>query len=204
MLIDTEGLLSIEKSDNEYDRRLVLFCLAVSHLVIVNMMGDVNETLKDMLTLCADSLKQIGVNKVNQPIVHFVLNQKAGPNLKNHTEAIERIIRDFKEKELAEVIDISPKTFHTLPSAFKKERVANDAQSPCFIRTEPDFIQRTQQLCEKIIESAKSSYGRSGQTISDPPQWFRTAVTIFDTLQKFPDLTYFKDINERRQHYRID
>ncbi|CAF4519333.1 unnamed protein product, partial [Rotaria socialis] len=203
MLIDTEGLLSIEKSDSEYDRRLVLFCLAVSHLVIVNMMGDVNETLKDMLTLCADSLKQIGVNKVNQPIVHFVLNQKADPNLKNHTEAIDKIIRDFKEKELAEVIDISSKTFHTLPSAFKKERVSNDAQSPCFIRTEPDFIQRTQQLCEKIIESAKSSYGRSGQTISDPPQWLRTAVTIFDTLQKFPDLTYFKDINERRQDDRI-
>jgi predicted GTPase len=203
MLIDTEGLLSIEKSDNEYDRRLVLFCLAVSHLVIVNMMGDVNETLKDMLTLCADSLKQIGVNKANQPIVHFVLNQKADPNLQNHTEAIERIIRDFKEKELAEVIDISSNTFHTLPSAFKKERVSNDAQSPCCLRTEPDFIQRTQKLCEKIIESAKSSYGRSGQTISDPSQWLRTAVTVFDTLQKFPDLTYFKDINERRQDDRI-
>ncbi len=203
MLIDTEGLLSIEKSDNEYDRRLVLFCLAVSHLVIVNMMGDVNETLKDILTLCADSLKQIGVNKVNQPIVHVVLNQKADPNLKNHTEAIERIIRDFKDKQLAEVIDISSKTFHTLPSAFKKERVSNDAQSSCFIRTEPDFIQRTQQLCEKIIQSAKLSYERSGQTISDPPQWLRTAVTIFDTLQKFPDLTYFKDINERRQDDRI-
>jgi GTPase Era involved in 16S rRNA processing len=203
MLIDTEGLLSIEKSDNEYDRRLVLFCLAVSHLVIVNMMGDVNETLKDMLTLCADSLKQIGVNKVNQPIVHFVLNQKADPNLKNHSEAIEKIIRDFKEKDLAEVIDISSKTFHTLPSAFKKERVSNDVHSSCFLRTEPDFIQCTQQLCEKIIESAKSSYGRSDQTFSDPPQWLRTAVTVFDTLQKFPDLTYFKDINERRQDDRI-
>ncbi|CAF4562865.1 unnamed protein product, partial [Didymodactylos carnosus] len=42
MLIDTEGLLSIEKGDKEYDRRLVLFCLAISHLVIVNMMGDIN------------------------------------------------------------------------------------------------------------------------------------------------------------------
>ena len=203
MLIDTEGLLSIEKSDHEYDRRLVLFCLAVSHLVIVNMMGDVNETLKDMLTLCADSLKQIGVNKVNQPIVHFVLNQKADPNLKNHSEAIDKIIRDLKEKDVAQVIDVSPKTFHTLPSAFKKERVSNDPRSPCFIRTEPDFIQRTQQLCEKIIDSAKVSYNRANQTISDPPQWLRTAITVFDTLQKFPDLTYFKDINERRQDDRI-
>ena len=65
MLIDTEGLLSIEKGDQEYGRRLVLFSLAISHLVIVNMMGDINETLKDMLTLCVDSLKQIGVNTTN-------------------------------------------------------------------------------------------------------------------------------------------
>ncbi|CAF3393231.1 unnamed protein product [Rotaria sp. Silwood2] len=176
MLIDTEGLLSIEKGDKEYDRRLVLFSLAVSHLVIVNMMGDINETLKDMLTLCADSLKQI---------------------------AIEKIIGDLKEKKLAEVIDISPKTFHTLPSAFKKERVSTDTKSPCFIRTEPDFIERTQQLCEKIIESAKSCYGRSGDMFSDPPRWLKTAVNIFDTLQKFPDLTYFKDINERQQDDQI-
>ncbi|CAF0875790.1 unnamed protein product [Adineta steineri] len=203
LLIDTEGLLSIEKGDKEYDRRLVLFSLSVSHLVIVNMMGDINETLKDMLTLCADSLKQIGVNTTNQPMVHFVLNQKADPNLKNHMEAIEKIVIDLKEKELAEVIQISSKTFHTLPSAFKKERVSTDTKSPCFLRTEPDFIERTQQLCEKIIESATTSYGRSGDMFSNPPQWLKTAVNIFDTLQKFPDLTYFKDINERRQDDQI-
>jgi len=195
--------LSVEKGDKEYDRRLVLFALAVSHLVIVNMMGDINETLKDMLTLCADSLKQIGVNTTNQPIVHFVLNQKADPNLKNHMEAIQKIIKDLKEKELAEIIDISAEKFHTLPSAFKKERISNDTASPCVLRTEPDFIERAQQLCEKIIGSAKESYERSHHMFSDPPQWLRTAVNIFDTLQKFPDLTYFKDINERRQDDQI-
>ncbi|CAF3876452.1 unnamed protein product [Rotaria sp. Silwood1] len=204
MLIDTEGLLSIEKDDKEYGRRLVLFCLAVSHLVIVNMTGDINETLKDMLTLCADSLKQIGVNTANQPIVHFVLNQRADPNLKNHMQAILKIIGDLKEKRLAEVIDISSETFHTLPSAFKKERISTaDTNSPCLLRTEPDFIERTQELCEKIIQSAKLSYERTVNIFSDPPQWLRIAVNIFDTLQKFPDLTYFKDINERRQDDQI-
>ncbi len=203
MLIDTEGILSIEKADKEYERRLVLFCLAVSHLVIVNMMGDINEPLKDMLTLCADSLKQIGVNKVNQPIIHFVLNQKADPNLKNHGEAIDIIIDDLRGKGLAEIIDINPKTFHTLPSAFKKENISNDSSNSCFLRTEPDFIERTQKLCKKVIESAKSAYGRCGEMFSDPSQWLKTAVNIFDTLQKFPDLTYFKDINERRQDDQI-
>ena len=81
--------------------------------------------------------------------------------------------------------------------------MSTDTKSPCFLRTEPDFIERTQQLCEKIIESAKSSYERSGDMFSNPSQWLKTAVNIFDTLQKFPDLTYFKDINERRQDDQI-
>ena len=34
-------------------------------------------------------------------------------------------------------------------------------------------------------------------------RWLATSVTIFEILQKFPDLTYFKDINERRQDDKI-
>ncbi|CAF0919988.1 unnamed protein product [Didymodactylos carnosus] len=203
LLIDTEGLLSIEKADKEYDRRLVLFCLAVSHLVVVNMLGDINEVLKDMLTLCADSLKQLNVNRIPQPIIHFILNQKADPNMKNHIEAINKIISDLKDKELGEVINISTETFHTLPSAFKKERISNDSNSPCFLRTEPDFIEQTQKLVSKVTNSAKSVYDRAGDSNFNLPQWLATSVTIFDTLQKFPDLTYFKDLNERRQDNKI-
>ncbi|CAF0730234.1 unnamed protein product [Adineta steineri] len=203
LLIDTEGLLSVEKSDKEYDRRLVLFCLGVSHLVIVNMLGDINEVLKDMLTLCADSLKQLRVNTIQQPVVHFILNQKADPNIKNHIEAINRIISDLKDKELGEVINISAETFHTLPSAFKKERIANDTSGPCLVRTEPDFIEQTQKLVSRIITSAKSCYDNAGDMNFNLVKWLSTSITIFDTLQKFPDLTYFKDINERRQDDKI-
>ncbi|CAF3905257.1 unnamed protein product, partial [Didymodactylos carnosus] len=38
---------------------------------------------------------------------------------------------------------------------------------------------------------------------TDPAQWIRFTTTIFDIIQKFPDLTYFKDINERRQDNEI-
>ncbi|CAF4089736.1 unnamed protein product, partial [Rotaria sordida] len=203
MLIDTEGLLSIEKSDKEYDRRLVLFCLAVSHLVIVNMLGDINETLKDMLTLCTDSLKELGVNKVPKPTVHFVLNQKADPNIKNHLEAINKIIFDLRDQDLAETIDIGTDTFHTLPSAFKRERLSNDTTGPCLLRTEPDFIELTQKLVSKITQSAKQCYDRGENTNFTPRQWLTTSITIFETLQSFPDLTYFKDIKEKRQDDKI-
>ncbi|CAF0853008.1 unnamed protein product [Adineta steineri] len=203
LLIDTEGLLSIEKSDKEYDRRLVLFCLAVSHLVIVNMLGDINEVLKDMLTLCADSLKQLRVNTIQQPVVHFILNQKADPDIKNHIEAINKIISDLKDKELGEIINISTETFHTLPSAFKKERIANDTTGPCLLRTEPDFSEQTQKLVSRIVTSAKTCYDNARDTNFSLQKWLDTSGTIFNILQKFPDLTYFKDISERRQDDKI-
>ena len=34
-------------------------------------------------------------------------------------------------------------------------------------------------------------------------QWLTTSITIFETLQSFPDLTYFKDIKEKRQDDKI-
>ena len=164
LLIDTEGLLSIEKADKEYDRRLVLFCLAVSHLVIVNMLSDINETLKDMLTLCADSLRQLSVTTIQQPTIHFILNQKADPNIKNHEEAINKIIADLKDKDLSEIISISADTFHTLPSAFKKDQISHAEGGPCLLRTEPDFIDKTQQLVARITASAKVCYDKARDT----------------------------------------
>ncbi|CAF1177923.1 unnamed protein product, partial [Didymodactylos carnosus] len=203
MLIDTEGLLSIEKDDKEYDRRLVLFCLAVSHVVIVNLLGDMNETLKDMLTLCADSLKQLDVSKVPQPIIHFVLNQKADLNLEHHSTAIDKIVKDMKNLELSNMIDIRKETFHTLPNAYKSENLSNDTYLPTLVRTEPSFIERVQVLCGEVINSANVCLERCGEQFYDPPQWLKFASNIFDTIQKFPDLTYFKDITERRQDNEV-
>jgi hypothetical protein len=37
LLLDTEGLQSVEKGDPNYDRKITLFCLCVSHLVIINV-----------------------------------------------------------------------------------------------------------------------------------------------------------------------
>ncbi|CAF3981550.1 unnamed protein product [Didymodactylos carnosus] len=204
LLIDTEGLFGVEREDKEFDRRLVLFCLAVSHLVIVNMIGEVNESLKTMLTLCADSLKEMGVNRVPQPIVHFVLNQKADLNIQNHKAAIDKIITDLKAFDLSGMIDIKPETFHTLPNAFKKERGSlNDISLPYLIKTEPDFVELVQLLTGKIIDSATECLSRSSDQFTDPIHWLESSITIFNTLQKFADLTYYRDINERRQDNEV-
>ncbi|CAF1295835.1 unnamed protein product, partial [Rotaria sordida] len=199
LLIDTEGLLGIEREDKEYDRRIVLFCLAVSHIVIVNMVGEASTTLKEMLKLCADSLDKMGVTRIPRPIVHFILNQKADLNIDNNKAAIEKIINDLKREDLDKSIDIRKETFHTLPSAFKKEgqTLTSNSKLSNVVKTVPEFIECVHQLTGEILNPIDPSLRRTSE-ISDPLQWLSSSITIFDTLQKFPDLTYYQDINERR------
>ncbi|CAF3808894.1 unnamed protein product, partial [Rotaria magnacalcarata] len=199
MLIDTEGLLSVEKSDDEYDRRLILFCLAVSHLVIVNVAGEVTATLMKMLILCTDSLQKLGVNKVHRPTVHVVLNQKANPDAEMNRAAINKIKEELKKVNLDREIELNDNTFHTLPSAFKKERFSDDQTPATLLRTDPDFIENVQRLCARFVSTATKSLEQTREQFSDPLRWIQFAATVLDILRKFPDMTYFNDIREREQ-----
>ena len=49
LVLDTEGLQSAEKDDEEFDRKITLFCLAVSHLVIINVKGDMHNSMERLL-----------------------------------------------------------------------------------------------------------------------------------------------------------
>ena len=211
MLIDTEGLLSVEKNDEEYDRRLILFCLAVSHLVIVNVVGEVNATLMKMLILCTDSLQKLGVSKVHRPHVHIVLNQKANPDLESNGTTIEttiattsgatigKIIDELKKANLDKELEINEETCHTLPSAFKKEHFPGDQVTAKLFRTDPDFIKKVQRLCEQFVSTAAKSLEQAREQFSDPLRWVKFAATVLEILRKFPDMTYFNDIREREQ-----
>ncbi|CAF3909255.1 unnamed protein product, partial [Rotaria sp. Silwood1] len=199
MLIDTEGLLGVEKNDEEYDRRLILFCLAVSHLVIVNVAGEVNATLMKMLILCTDSLQKLGVNKVHRPPVHVVLNQKVNPDVEMNKAAINRIKEELEKVKLDKEVELNDKTFHTLPSAFKKERFSDDQTKATLLRTDPDFIENVQRLCEQFVSTAAKNLEQAREQFSDPLRWVKFAATVLEILRKFPDMTYFNDIREREQ-----
>ena len=60
IILDTEGLNSPERSDKEYDRKIVLFTLMCSDFLIVNSRGDMTPSMTDILKMCTvqyDKLK---------------------------------------------------------------------------------------------------------------------------------------------------
>ncbi|CAF0967396.1 unnamed protein product [Didymodactylos carnosus] len=112
-----------------------------------------------MLGLSVDTLKELGVNKILQPMLHFVLNQQADPNIENHKTGIENMIADIKGND----IDISLDKFHALPNAYRVEHILNDTKLPSVKLTQPKFIEETQKLCKVIINSATLGFKRSSE-----------------------------------------
>ena len=58
IILDTEGLNSPERaagdrSDKEYDRKIVLFTLLCSDFLIINSAGDMELTMKELIKICA-------------------------------------------------------------------------------------------------------------------------------------------------------
>ena len=62
-MLDTEGLQSPERIDDEYDRKIFLFAMLSSNLLIINNKGEINAQMINTLKLCCltfDMLKKFG------------------------------------------------------------------------------------------------------------------------------------------------
>lgn len=59
LILDSEGIFSIERDDPMYDRRLTIFCMAVSNLLLINIKGEINNNIKSVLQVAIYALKKI-------------------------------------------------------------------------------------------------------------------------------------------------
>ena len=51
--MDTEGLQSAERIDDEYDRKIVLFAMLSSDVLIINNKGDIPANMINTLKVCS-------------------------------------------------------------------------------------------------------------------------------------------------------
>ena len=101
MLLDTEGLNSPERSDEEYDRKIVLFTLLCSDFLIVNSSGDMTDSMTRILKMCVvqyDKLKS--VSKPPKILYTFVKNNDSNPeNLMNQVTDLKTDVIDSSNSE---------------------------------------------------------------------------------------------------------
>ena len=49
LILDSEGLFSIEKNNKKNDRNMVIFCFAISNFVLINMRGELDTSVQSIL-----------------------------------------------------------------------------------------------------------------------------------------------------------
>ena len=62
-MLDTEGLQSPERIDDEYDRKIVLFAMLSADVLIINKKGEINANMVNTLKMCCvtyDALSKYG------------------------------------------------------------------------------------------------------------------------------------------------
>lgn len=77
--MDTEGLLSIEKDDESYDKRLTLLSLASAKKIIINVNGEINISMKKILTMSLFAGNKLEVLN-HKPEIIFCLRNMTDTN----------------------------------------------------------------------------------------------------------------------------
>jgi hypothetical protein len=83
-VIDTEGLFALtnekdrgDEDRKDFDSKLVLFCLAVSDFIVLNVRGNVDKNTEKIFRLCHERLTDLKIDKEKRPEIMVVLNQNA-------------------------------------------------------------------------------------------------------------------------------
>ena len=203
LVLDTEGLQSIEKSDREYDRKLILFAFAVSNIVILNTFNQITEDFKATLEICVDSLSKIELARVHQPTVYFVMNQKSDLSKRVCTDAFQKIINSFRSKGINDRLRLEESNFMALPSAFNShtQQIRPPDHELRYCVTCPCFAKRADALAKIVVGQAR--HAAKDEAFSKIVQWIEYACVIFNTISSFPDLTFFNTMAARKQQKEL-
>ena len=216
LILDTEGLDAIERGNIQdtsrihFDRTMVLFCLAVSQVVIINVRGDIGSEMQNLLQICAYSLNTLKVRKVAAPKIFFVLNQQADPDPTKHLDSM-NILMDKLNKEtyllntegikISDLIEVSRDNLFILPSAFNAERM-NKPGSKLFdfnvTKLSPTitFADKCSELRLAIIQQLDCMPIGDRATFSTMSDWMDMSGTIWDTIIKYQDIVKYRNAEE--------
>lgn len=75
MILDTEGLMSVESGNKVFDNQLTTMAVLSSHMIIINHKGEINVNLQKLLGITFYAKLHTN-NSVFKPTVMFVLRDQ--------------------------------------------------------------------------------------------------------------------------------
>ncbi|CAD7946535.1 unnamed protein product [Amoebophrya sp. A120] len=233
MVIDTEGLKSPEKGDPEFDRKITLFCLAVSNLVIINVNTELDRSMQELLEICIYSLDGLNKAKMAMPQVFMVFNKNASDSKAPYLEQINKISESVREskpdaKEAADAMMFPESRLVLLPFAFEcktDEKDSKRGRDEEWERSQPSLRYAKQvaafskQLLEAVAtgdytgnsassfggleQGRSSSVGAAQFATQELRNWISMSADTWKTIQNYPDLYRFANMKLLQQNHLL-
>ncbi|ETO02849.1 von Willebrand factor type A domain containing protein, partial [Reticulomyxa filosa] len=73
LILDSEGLLSIERKDDKFDKQMTILAMALSQVMIVNVNEEMNKSMKRIISMSLFAAKELKMCMNKKPIIVFVL-----------------------------------------------------------------------------------------------------------------------------------
>ena len=200
LILDTEGLLSIEKNNDEFDRQITLFSMACSHIFVINVNGEINNSMKKILSVslyAAMKTQTVG----HKPIIYFVLRNMVDLNIGKQREMIKGIENALNEVSrlsrinFQDVLDYrGDNSFILTVSAFNKifmehfeEKIfeKNETKSE-FCKTMDSFR----------FEIASNHVNKTNIPMNNLILWTSHASAVWRTIMHFNDFFHYESIKE--------
>ena len=208
LVLDSEGLLSLEGGGHVFDGQITVMAMACSDAVIVNHKGEISSQMKELLEVCLYAMDYLKLADIRTEMM-FVLRDQRDRNTKVQSDSLtlmRKLLREAmgsSQKDLDDLVSLRQDAIFLLPSAFSEaKREGRTVESPSAVFSEEAF-----DLRSKILQSTLGE----GSTLkplddSDPLiNWYNNACLVWDTLTKYGHtLLHYKALYELRLHKEIN
>jgi len=202
LVLDSEGLMSLGSDGNVFDRQIALMCMACSHLVLVNHMGELSRHLQDLLEVSLFALRHLRLARLRPRLV-FVLRDQQDRSAAVYEDMLKQMRSHLSDAArtlglpLDDIVRLSGTGVFLLPSAFTSEvRQGREVSwtSELFGR---EVLRLRADIFRCLREDVKTYAGGGPPEFSSLERWHDYANAVWETLEEFgQQLLHYRTICE--------
>ncbi|CAF1348090.1 unnamed protein product, partial [Didymodactylos carnosus] len=213
IILDTEGLLSLEEAGSIFDNQMVSMATLSSQLVLLNTKGEVSATLQHLLGMSFYAKLQIG--SAVKPKLQFVLRDQAGTQQHNRTNEnddtkcqnrtfVEQLAKlkenlytdsQFLKVSIDDELEIKSNSIMLLTNAFNDD-VNKDLNIKQTYRSQT-FPTEIIELRKIIFEQLSDSVSKAEPVYTNIENTFNKLATNWEAIDKLgPNLLDCKTLHE--------
>ena len=208
LVLDSEGLMSVESGGRDFDNQVTLMAMACSHIVIINHKGDLSRHLQELLEVALYAMHYLEVTRW-KPDVLFALRDQ----VEREYEAIRGQLLSMRQNldesaskwklDVNRLLKIHADSLFLLPPAFANEIYGGkEVKLPTVL-----FSNDVLALRQKIFSAYHARVARQDDLVDDLlslEQWLVHARSVWTTITSFGgNFVQFESLQQVEQRREI-